>query len=118
MMNAEIKAKWLAALRSGRYSQARGRLFNGAAFCCLGVLCDTIDHDGWSELSEDEAPTLGPDNFSHPFGDSNELLDPHFRDEIGIPAEAETKLTHMNDGENGGPPANFTEIAEWIEENL
>jgi hypothetical protein len=40
-MNKEIKAKWLAALRSGKYKQAVGALHtDDNAFCCLGVLCD------------------------------------------------------------------------------
>lgn len=39
-MNQEIKAKWVAALRSGEYKQGEGRLRNGDKFCCLGVLCN------------------------------------------------------------------------------
>lgn len=41
-MNAEIKTKWLSALRGGEYKQARGVLKQRAdsGFCCLGVLCD------------------------------------------------------------------------------
>lgn len=40
-MNQEVKEKWLAALRSGEYKQAGGRLRNANnQFCCLGVLCD------------------------------------------------------------------------------
>lgn len=39
-MNPEIKAKWVAALRSGKYKQGRGRLKNtNNEYCCLGVLC-------------------------------------------------------------------------------
>lgn len=38
-MNPEIKAKWVAALRSGDYEQGRGYLHRGG-FCCLGVACD------------------------------------------------------------------------------
>lgn len=42
-MNAELKAKWIAALRSGDFKQATGILqANGRdepSFCCLGVLC-------------------------------------------------------------------------------
>lgn len=44
-MNPEIKAKWLAALRSGEYKQGRGELRNGDSFCCLGVLCDLHSKD-------------------------------------------------------------------------
>lgn len=43
-MNKRIATKWVAALRSGDYVQARGRLRapaeDGFAHCCLGVLCD------------------------------------------------------------------------------
>lgn len=39
-MNKDIKAKWLRALRSGRYRQTKNRLTDGKGFCCLGVLCN------------------------------------------------------------------------------
>jgi hypothetical protein len=39
-MNPEIRAKWVAALRSGKYKQGRKALRDGDTFCCLGVLCD------------------------------------------------------------------------------
>lgn len=40
-MNADIKAKWVAALRSGEYEQGAGALRSSSdRFCCLGVLCD------------------------------------------------------------------------------
>jgi hypothetical protein len=44
MMDQEKKAQWVAALRSGDYSQGTGvlhRKVNGEhKYCCLGVLCD------------------------------------------------------------------------------
>jgi hypothetical protein len=46
---ADIKAKWLEALRSGRYEQGRGHLrTSDDKFCCLGVLLDIIDPTKWS----------------------------------------------------------------------
>jgi hypothetical protein len=39
-MNPKVKEKWVAALRSGKYKQARGALCKDGAYCCLGVLCD------------------------------------------------------------------------------
>ena len=45
-MDREIKARWVAALRSGEYEQGRGSLRMGDAFCCLGVLCDIAVKDG------------------------------------------------------------------------
>ena len=48
-MNAEIKAEWIAALRSGDYKQGRDRLNSGDGFCCLGVLCDLHRKRGLGE---------------------------------------------------------------------
>lgn len=40
-MNPEVKEKWIAALRSGEYTQCTGRLRRKeVGFCCLGVLTD------------------------------------------------------------------------------
>lgn len=51
-MNPEIKAKWVEALRSGKYKQGTGKLrrltrtlmglpdVSTDQFCCLGVLCE------------------------------------------------------------------------------
>jgi hypothetical protein len=39
-MKADIKTKWVAALRSGKYEQTAGVLRNSHGYCCLGVLCD------------------------------------------------------------------------------
>ena len=39
-MNARIKRKWVAALRSGKYAQGQGFLKDeDGGYCCLGVLC-------------------------------------------------------------------------------
>jgi hypothetical protein len=43
-MNAELKAKWIAALRSGDYKQGRSRLATvDGGYCCLGVLCEVLE---------------------------------------------------------------------------
>ena len=39
-MNAEVKAKWLKALRSGKYKQGQDYLYADGKMCCLGVACD------------------------------------------------------------------------------
>lgn len=50
-MNQEWKAKWVEALRSGAYPQARKRLRTTQGFCC--VLCDIVDNTKW-EMDEGE----------------------------------------------------------------
>jgi hypothetical protein len=44
-MRADIKQKWVAALRSGAYEQTEGVLRNGNGYCCLGVLCDLYSQE-------------------------------------------------------------------------
>lgn len=53
-MEQELKDKWIAALRSGKYKQGVGLLHDrNHRFCCLGVLCEVAgikaervqDHD-------------------------------------------------------------------------
>ena len=58
-MANELKTKWIEALRSDEYSQGRGNLKvancgpdEPADFCCLGVLCDLVDHDKWTEKAD------------------------------------------------------------------
>ena len=41
-MDPELKAKWVAALRSGEYKQGQGLLNNNERMCCLGVLCEVM----------------------------------------------------------------------------
>lgn len=46
-MDPEIKAEWVAALRSGQYKQGKDYLrTEGDAYCCLGVLCDIAGTHG------------------------------------------------------------------------
>lgn len=44
-MNKEIKERWIAALRSGEYSQSSGYLSTDEGYCCLGVLCEIALQD-------------------------------------------------------------------------
>jgi hypothetical protein len=69
----EIKDKWLAALRSGKYQKGRRALYTDGKFCCLGVaavvicgysvdmicgLHDRNDHEN-SVLPDDVAERIG-----------------------------------------------------------
>lgn len=69
-MNPEIKAQWLAALRSGNYQQGIGQLYEKkfgrdyAQYCCLGVLADVIKDEENTErstfaMSENNVLTAG-----------------------------------------------------------
>lgn len=45
-LRKDVKAKWLAALRSGEYKQGRHYLARNDQYCCLGVLCEVAIKDG------------------------------------------------------------------------
>jgi hypothetical protein len=105
-MDAEIKRKWVEALRSGKYAQAQGVVREENSFCCLGVLCDvggatwTKDKFGYvAAYAGDECCTGSPD-----------ALD----DAVGLQIAQRHILMRMNDTEH----ASFSKIADYIEEHL
>jgi hypothetical protein len=45
-LKKRVKEQWVAALRSGKYQQARGVLAGPEGYCCLGVLCEVAIESG------------------------------------------------------------------------
>lgn len=119
MMNAEWKARWIKALRSGKYQQARNQLCvvePSPAFCCLGVLCDISQLGRWTasgyrQLGGYEAAiTLLPEFVMNLTGldDQAGRFDlPEPERDTGI---AFASLTHLNDS-----GFTFEQIADIIE---
>ncbi len=134
VMNPEVKAKWLAALRSGDYQQGRSALAQNGQYCCLGVLCElAVQEDVISKYTTDEATYYGKDvsedNWAFE-GNSSYLpkavaewaglfrgsdtnwgynySNPGFRVDGG-----EVKLSHLNDA-----GSSFQVIADKIEQNF
>lgn len=103
-MDPEIKAKWVEALRSGKYTQARGTLKkevegSGVSYCCLGVLCEVagLAYAAWQGIPPEAS-----------------------LDKVGLPDGEALKLTQMNDGcdEVLLSSMSFPVIADYIEKNL
>lgn len=131
-IDPELKARWVAELRSGKYVQGTGRLKkyvgneDKICHCCLGVLCEIIAPEGFKEAFEIN------EDFTHPFvrGKSEQPSYPNQNKmkEIGLYPSAYKKLAQMNDGEGGFDikkwkkndikPHNFEQIADYIEKNL
>jgi hypothetical protein len=101
MLDPKFKARWVKALRSGEFKQARERLASPSGYCCLGVACqiEGIDFD--------------PDEIWPPSTFSSihnlERKPPN----SGTFLTARSFLAHLNDS---GKP--FSEIADYIEANL
>jgi len=58
---------WVRALRSGEYSQTKGRLQDDSGHCCLGVACDVFIPDGLKTMH----PTTGLMNGVLPHNQAN-----------------------------------------------
>ncbi len=108
-MDKELKVKWVAALRSGKFEQTRNVLRGASGgFCCLGVLLDVSSLGGhWERGGVYSTPE---------YEIEADLC--RLRENLGISVEAHNKLVHMNDGERGERQHSFAEIADWIEANL
>lgn len=102
-MDAELKAKWTTALRSGKFVQGRQMLrTDRKEFCCLGVLAH-IRGCEWR----------GPDPYVDGENVGNEdeyYLSSEF---AGLPHKTQVKLAKMND-----EGKSFAEIADYIDAKL
>lgn len=76
-MNLEIKEKWIAALRSGDFTQGRGNLARintdkDNEYCCLGVLCELHVQEDPSAL-EVNMDTVGDDGVRYEVKSYNQM---------------------------------------------
>lgn len=114
-MNPEVKARWVAALRSGDYEQTRRKLADGqGGYCCLGVLCNlhAQEHPEIARQQKRSAYYMGmtkilPDAVANWAGLRN-----CGREEVRIGREKTILPAHNDTGRT------FSEIAAAIEEQL
>lgn len=131
-LDPELKAKWLAALRSGEYKQGRYCLSTDNGFCCLGVLCDIVKDDvgyewvpGNVSLKNYFAPKGLYSIIDEDLGDP----DDHTASSIFIPSDL--KFSFVNSvyldygdtnktlsGHNDYNDLSFDQIADLIEQQL
>jgi hypothetical protein len=117
-MQAELKQKWIEALRSGKYEQGRGQLRDASnRYCCLGVLADVCGVE-WAQNTQRKYYPKGevhifyinsePDN---PDSYSDRTLSPKFQDQVGLDGGQHHCLLAMNDNLR----RTFNDIADYIE---
>ena len=113
-MNPDVKTKWVAALRSGQYKQTRGRLREGASFCCLGVLCN---------LHAQEHPDTAAEQYDpHRYMGQARILPTPVQEWSGL-TERIGSMTTINGvrlchAEHNDRGRSFKQIAKAIEEQL
>lgn len=107
-MKKGIKRRWIRALRSGRYKQARRKLRGDNGYCCLGVLCDISGKGNWRELN------TGCWVYDYRGLSSSAYPCEEIRKSIGLRSVEMEELISMNDSEK----TNFDTIADWIENRI
>lgn len=104
-MDAELKAKWVKALRSGEYQQITRHLKTGDGHCCLGVLCEVagLTIDGRDGVLDENGVPADYQPIERLFGDFD----------YG-------ELTSRNDGNKIAKIERhtFAQIADYIEREL
>lgn len=124
-MDQSVKARWVAALRSGEYKQSSKRVLNDGqgGFCCLGVLCDLYAKE--TGAAWEWTPT--PDSMRLRIETTNSYYPPDVvrqwakfhedRQPVVIGGQKESVAVH-NDGIKPTPRRTFAEIADAIEAQL
>jgi hypothetical protein len=124
-MKPEVKAKWLAALRSGEYKQTTRQLRCDDSFCCLGVLSDLHAKDTGNGEWEEEDGVLyyesegyaKSDILPYPVVDWSGLTDSSPCVRVGI-TDSKGEGSKMMLAELNDEGSTFEEIADLIEAQL
>jgi hypothetical protein len=105
----EHRVALVAALRSGKYRQARNSLNTGNGMCCLGVACDI------SGLGEWEPTTYG--KIRYVLGDNSSInyLTDELKDYFGFTSNKGKYGWHTSLAEKNDSGASFADIADIIE---
>lgn len=114
-MREDIKAQWIAALKSGDYQQGQSALKNfndeQPTYCCLGVLCDLYaqaqDENFWRNRNLDVVTEILPKTVQ----EWAELPAPIVR---VLYNGREQRLAWLNDEDK----LSFTQLAELIDTGL
>lgn len=118
-LSPELKAKWLAALRSGEYRQGHEHLcllerraedVDVTCYCCLGVLAEVA---GERLVPSTSVATLDDICRSDLVGGWGSPKEAFMAEEPETHTTIQRKLAAMND-----TGKSFEEIADWIEANL
>lgn len=108
-MKAELKHKWVQALRSGKYSQGINTLrTRDNKYCCLGVLADVSGLGIWRE-------TNGVWEYIHAdIRLGRNSIEWPMLERVDLSSSEQAALVRMNDTEKRP----FNAIADWIDKFL
>jgi hypothetical protein len=106
MLTCELRDRWIAALRSGKYKQGQYHLHSGDEYCCLGVLCEVAGIE-----QRETAPGVFEFRVEGYGSDDPDWTDSRYPKNIaGLSSVWCSRLAAKNDAKKG-----FAHIAEIIE---
>ncbi|MEB3367382.1 hypothetical protein [Saccharopolyspora mangrovi] len=115
-MDQEVKERWISALESGQYEPGFGALrkvVDGReTHCCLGVLADLLDPEGWGNRG----------SYGQIFHrcDNSMWIDDALAESIELDRSDQEYLASLNDGV-GEPPGRtpgYDRVIPYIKEHL
>lgn len=115
-MDPEVKARWVEALRSGKYTQVKGALRTPEGCnCCLGVLAELegITYRPYDKTKDVAVESGDKENLWFDFGQDGTIAGNVPYGFCGLGMDR-FDLIRMNDDEG----KTFPEIADYIEKNL
>lgn len=120
-MTPELKTRWLAALRSGEYTQGRSTLrkFVPAgsphtfAHCCLGVLACVAGVPVMEDSVSGRMYITGASGQSQSTGPYSAVIPADIRDKLGLTDTQQDCLITLNDTSH-----DYLEVIRCIEESL
>ena len=128
-LKADIKDRWVNALRGGNYKQGKGCLLDEYGnYCCLGVLCDLYMKETGEQVTwENQCDGFGDVTQIASFLGYTTILPETIREWAGLNEQSPSVMYTDMDGEGGyrmlstlndNHDASFDELAELIEEQL
>jgi hypothetical protein len=114
-MNRTLLDIWTTALRSGEYDQTRGALWDGAGYCCLGVLADLVADEvvgGWGNRVDEGYEFDVHDDDGHTYDCSATIPPVPVLAYCGLEERDANTLAKMNDA-----GLSFVSIANALEES-
>lgn len=120
VLDDELVDKWIAALRSGEFTQGVCMLKNEAegSYCCLGVLCEVAGVP-FKPITPNEDFTINESDIN---ADAYDVLAHALSERYShVNADWEKDVCWVSDTliyKNDDKRASFNDIADWIEGNL
>jgi hypothetical protein len=113
-MDVKVKTAWVKALRSGKFKQGDGQLYDGQNYCCLGVLAQVQG----AAVRKGTLQIGGKDVRKKDGAGEMEILAPEFA--CGLHTKTQNRLAAMNDGIGSyyERQHSFEQIADFIEKRL